>query len=143
GADRDADLAAPVMSAEVADVEVGQHVPVDDEEGLVELLAKQRQRADGAERTGLRRVADVHSRLLAVAAHALEEMAKIARRNVNFLYVIPAQPFEQEVQNRLGSNRHQRLRQNHGVWPQPRSLSAALNDSFHEDSPFWRMTPPP
>ena len=63
--------AMPAMRlGEAVQVEVGQDVAVDDEEGAVELIAQQAQRADGAERL----------RLLGVAISAIPIAAR-RRRN--------------------------------------------------------------
>ena len=56
---------------------------------------------------------------------------EIACCDVDLANSVPAQPFEQKFEDRLGSNRHERLRQNRRIRPQSRSFAARLDYSFH------------
>ena len=102
-----------VMSAmkmyEVAEVEIGKDVTVENQEGLVERLPNERQRTDRSERLELLGIGDLHVPLMAVATDAANEVPQISSRDENLSNAVSSKPFEHEFEYRSCSNRHKGL----------------------------------
>src|SRR5690242_10737422 len=120
-----------MIGRERVEVEVGQDIAVDDEKSAVQAIPQKAQRSDGAKRFWLVGVFDVKIPLAAIPTSRLEQAAEVASGDVDITRAVPAKPFEQELENRLGADRHQWLGQNHRVGPKARTLAATLNDHFH------------
>src|SRR5260221_8887694 len=93
-----------VTRRERVDVKVRQHVSVDDQEGAGKVVAQQGQAANRAERLRFLRILDSQVPLPTVPADGSNEMAQIPGCDIGITRAVPAQPFEQELQDRFGAD---------------------------------------
>jgi hypothetical protein len=112
-------------------VQIRQDIAVDHQERVVELLAQQAQSADRAERLPLLGILDVEVPLVAVAADAPDQIAEISRGDVDVAQPVAPQPLQEKLQNRLGTDGHQRLRQDHRIGPEARTPAPGLDHGLH------------
>src|ERR1700756_2664948 len=94
---------------ELVEIEIREHVAVKHEEGLVELLAHERQRPHRSKRLKLLRVGDPHVPLITIAANAANEVAQVSGRDEDVSNSISSKPFQHEFEHGPRSDRHKRL----------------------------------
>ena len=116
---------------ERAQVDVAERVARDDEEGVVERIACQPDRAGGAERQLLDRVLDVQAEGLAGAEVAADRLRQERERDDDVLEAVLLQELEDVLHARLADDRHHRLRLVRRERAQARALAAGHDDGFH------------
>ena len=125
-----------VEANHVAEVQLGEHVAVADDDSLVDPLGREPDRARGAERLVLDRVADPHVAEHVVAGRAareqgVERIRQIAHREHDVVHAVRRQPLELAREVRLVRDRQQRLRRGEREWPEPRALPTDEDDGLH------------
>ena len=95
---------------DLAEVDVAEGVARDDEERLVEHVAREAHRARRAERALLDRVRDVEPERVAVAEVRADRLRQERNRHDDLLEAVLAQQLEDVLHARLADDRHHRLR---------------------------------
>ena len=117
------------------EVEAGEHVAVAHDEALVDAVGREADRAGGAERLVLDRVAQPHAaeRVVArlVAEVRVERVGEVAHREHDLVDAVIGEPHELALEERLVRDRQQRLRGGERQRPQPRPLAADEDDGLH------------
>jgi hypothetical protein len=113
------------------DVDVGQDVPVEHQEAVLEQVLGVLQGARGAARLGLLDEPQAHPEARAVAEHRLDLRGQEAARHDHVVHAVAGQPLEHEAHERPVDERHDRLRGARGERPQPRPLPADQDDGLH------------
>ena len=129
-----------VAIEEGAQVEIGQHVGVHDQE-MVRKIVQQPQRPERAQRLRLERVAQRHAELFAVAEIGSDQIPHVIDGQSGDVEPRLRQPANGNLDDRRVADRHQGLGQDHGEGPQPRSLAARENDRVSHSSPLRRRPP--
>src|SRR5579884_4268037 len=117
-----------------AEVDVAERVARDDEEGVIETVAREAHGAGGAERALLDRVLDLEPERLAVAEVGADRLRQERDRDDDVAEVVLAQQLEDVLHARLADDRHHRLRLVRGQRPQPRPLPTRHDDGPHRSS---------
>jgi hypothetical protein len=92
-----------------ADVDVAQRVARDDEERLVQVRAREPDRARRPERRFLDRVLDTQAERLAVAEVAADRLRQEGERHDHVLEAVRAEELEDVLHARLADDGHHRL----------------------------------
>ena len=129
--DRDGGARLLVPVDERAEVDVAERVAGDDEERVVELLARQPDRAGRPERQLLDRVLDVDAERLAVAEVAADRLRHEGERDDDLVHAVGAQQLDDVLDARLADDRDHRLRLVRGERPKPRPLPTRHHDGLH------------
>jgi hypothetical protein len=130
-ADRDRGALLLVRVDQLGEVDVAERVAGDDEERLVEAVARQPHGAGRAERRFLDRVLDVQAEALAVAEVAADRLRHEGDGHDHVLEAMLAQQLEDVLHARLADDRHHRLRLVRRQRAQARSLAAGHHDGLH------------
>ena len=122
-----------VKGDERSEVEVGEHVAVDDDECVVDssVGGGEAQRARGVERLGLHRVGQTDPRRLTVGVCLLERVGEVAQRKDRFVDSVGRQVGEHPFEHRHADNGQHLLRCRQGEGAQPRSLAAHEDNRLH------------
>ena len=91
---------------ECPEIEIRQHIPVEQQKGLSEMILNQAQRPDSTQRLRLFRVCNPHIPLLAVTTNRADEASEIPDGDANIHNAVPAQPLEQRLNDWQIANRH-------------------------------------
>ncbi len=126
--DGDHRLALLVEVDHLGEVEVGERVAADDQEGVVEKVLGQPDGAGGARRRLLHRVVDVHAQAAAVAEVVADEPGQEGQGHDHFVDAVPLDQFEDVLDGGLVDDRHHRL----GLVGGQRAKSSALTTG-HDD----------
>ena len=129
--DRDRRSRLLVARDERAEVDVAERVAGDHEEGLVELGAREPDRAGRSERELLDRVLHVQAHRLAVAEVAADRLGQERERDHDVLEPVAAEELEDVLHARLADDRHHRLGLVRRERTQPRALAAGHDDRLH------------
>ena len=138
--DRDSRTRFLVLGDQRAQVDVAERVAGDDEEGLVELRAREPDRTCRAERQFLDRVLDVHAEGLAVAEVAPDRLRQEGERDDDVLEPVVAEQLDDVLDARLADDRHHRLGLVRGERSQPRPLAAGHDDGLHDATSRLALT---
>src|SRR5205085_3783287 len=142
-ADRHGGAFLAVEGAELAEVDVAERVARDDEEGVVEAIARELDRARGAERRLLDRVLEPEPERLAAPEVAPDLLRQEGDGDDDVLEPVPAQELQDVLHARLADDRHHRLRLVRRQRAQARPLAAGHDDGFHAVTslralmPYW------
>ena len=132
--DRDGRTGLLVPVDESTEVDVAERVAGDDEERVVELLAREPDGAGGAERQFLDGVLDADAERLAVAEVAADRLRHERERDDDLIHTVPAQQLDDVLDARLADDRHHRLGLVRGQRTQPRPLPTRHHDGLHDVS---------
>ena len=130
-ADRDRGLALLVDAHDLGQVDVGERVAGDDEEGVVELVARVPDRAGGAERRFLDGVLDRDPEPLAVAEVAADRLRHERHGHDHLVEAVLLEQLDDVLHARLADDRHHRLRLVGRQRAQARALAAGHHDRLH------------
>ena len=128
-ADRRRGIPVLVGPQKRAQVEVGEHVAVEGEETILELVPEgvggEADRPGGAQRLGLGDVADPHPRPLLLAIESrLQHVGQESAGKHHLGHPVPRQPLDHVGEKGPVDQRQRRLRHVRGQGPQPRPLAA-------------------
>ncbi len=129
--DRHGRLLLAVELDQTAEIDVAERVAGDDEERVVEPPGREPDRAGGAERRLLDRVADVHPERLAAAEVRADRLRQERHRDDHVLEAVPAQQLEDVLHARLADDRHHRLRLVRRERTKACALAAGHDDGLH------------
>jgi hypothetical protein len=129
--DRDGGALLPVHVDQLGQVDIAERVAGDDEEGLVEPVARQPHRTGSAQRRLLDRVLDVQAQALTVAEVATDRLGHEGDRDDHVVEPVLAQQLEDVLHARLADDRHHRLRLVGGQRAKARALAAGHHDGLH------------
>ena len=115
-------------------VDVGQHVAVQDDGPLVEEVERVADGAAGAERGVLDGVADAHAERTPVAEDGLDALRAVGHGEDDLAYPGAGEQVELVAEERPVDDRHDGLRRRERQGSQPRPLAAGQDDSFHQVS---------
>ena len=130
-ADRDRSALLVVALDDLPQVDVAERVARDDEEGLVERLLRELDRAGGTRGRLLDRVADLNAVGFAVAEVPAYCLRHEGERHDDVIEAVAAEELHDVLHAGLAYDRHHRLRLIRGQRPEPRPLSARHDDGFH------------
>src|SRR5919108_244687 len=129
--DRDSGALLAVEVDEPAQVDVAERVARDDEERVVEAVAREGHGAGGAERRLLDGVLDREPERLAVAEVAPDLLRQEGDGDDHVLEPMRSDELEDVLHARLADDRHHRLRLVRGQRPEARALAAGHDDGLH------------
>ena len=127
-------LALAVQRQHGAQVDLGQHVAVEDDDRFGQRVAGVADRAAGAERHRLDDVAQLEPEALAVAEDLLDPARLVVEAEddlVDFRHL--AQQIDLVVEERPIEDRHDRFRRVDGQRPEPRALAPGEQDGLHDN----------
>jgi hypothetical protein len=125
------DAAAGLVEGDqVGHPQVGQHVAVAHQEGLVEII-HQRQRSGRAERAVFHRIVDRDAELLARSEEGLDQAAQVPDRDDHLVNVAGFHLADEDLQNGHTADGHQRLGEDMGVRGQTSAFAPCKDDGFH------------
>ena len=124
-------LARVVLLDDRAEVDVGEHVAGDHEEGLVELGHRVAHRTGGAERRLLGRVAHAHAELGAVAEVGADVVGHERDRHDDVVEAVPREQLHDVLHHRHVGDRHHRLGLVARERAQTRALAAGQDHRLH------------
>ena len=134
-ADRDRRLLLAVELDEARQVDVAERVAGDDEERVVEAAGGEANRAGGAERRLLHRVADVDAERLAVSEVAPDRLRQERDGDDDVLEAVELEELDDVLHARLADDRDHRLRLIRGERAQACALSPRHDDRLHRRTP--------
>ena len=120
-----------VRADELGQVDVAERVAGDDQERLLELRAREADRAGRAERRLLDRVLDLHAERLAVAEVAADRLRHEREGHDHLLEAVVLEQLEDVLHAGLADDRDHRLRLVRRQRPQARALAARHHDGLH------------
>ena len=132
--DRRLRLALPMQPQHGTEIDLGQHVAVEDDHRLGQRVAGIADRAAGAERHRLDDVAELDAQPLAVAEDLLDAARLVVQAQDDLVDLRHlAQEIDLVVEKRPVENRHDGLRRVDRQRPQPRALAASEQDGLHSN----------
>ncbi len=134
--DRHGRLLLLVERDELRQVDVAERISGDDEERVVEPARGEADRAGGAERRLLDRVADVDAERLSAPEVAPDRLRQERDRDDHVRHAMALQELDDVLHARLADDRHHRLRLVRRERAQARALAAGHDDGLHERSSF-------
>ena len=127
-----------VLALQGGQVEVGEHVAVEDHEPIAEqpLIGREPHRARGAERLVLLDVADLRATRDGVAERGAQALRLEAAGHDHLIDPVAAEPVDHVADERAVDERQRRLRLGQGQRTKPRSLAADEHDGLHHERPM-------
>ena len=129
-----------VEGDELAEVDVAQGVPGDDEERLVELVRSELHRAGRSERRLFDGVSDLQAERLAVAEVAADRLRQERDGDDHVGQTVVAQQLEDVLHAGLADDRHHRLRLVRRERAQTCAFAAGHDDGLHRLTSFQAPT---
>src|SRR6266700_2501796 len=129
--DRDRGFLLAVEVDDLLQVHIRERIAGDDDEGVVELPARQPDGAGGAERRLLDGVLDVDAERLPVAEVAADGLRQEGDCDDHVLHSVAAQKLDDVLHAGLADDRNHRLRLVRRQWAKARALAAGHDDRFH------------
>src|SRR5215203_2045890 len=129
--DRDGRAFLLVELDERGKVEVAEGVARDDEEGLVEAVAREPYRAGRPQRRFLDRVLDCHPERLAGPEVAADGLREEGQRHYDLVEAVLVEQLEDVLHARLADDRDHGFRLVGGQRPEARSFASRHHDGFH------------
>ena len=126
-----------VLALQRGQVEVGEHVPVEDHEAIAEqaLVGGEPDRARGAERLVLLDVGDLRAPGDLVAERRAQRLGPEAAGHDHLVDPVAAEPVDHVADERAVDERQRRLRLGQRQRAQPRPLPADEHDRLHHGPP--------
>ena len=126
-----------------AQVDVGEHVPVEHQKALLEHRLGELQRPRGPPRLGLFDEAQAQPQRRAVAEHVAHGGGQKAAGHDHVLDAVGVQPFEHVGDERPVNKGDHRLGHGRGQGPQARALAAHEDERLHQPPPPISQRLPP
>ena len=132
--DRRLGLALAVQPQHGAEIDLRQHVAVEDDDRLGQRVAGIADGAAGAERHRLDDVAELDAEAFALAEDLLDAARLVVQAEDDFVDLrhLPQQ-VDLVIEKRPVEDRHDRLRRVDGQRPQPRALAAGEQNGLHSN----------
>ena len=127
-----------VLALQGGQVEVGEHVTVEDHEPIAEqpLIGRQPHRARGAEGLVLLDVEDLRAIRDRVAERGTQALGLEAAGHDDLVDPVAAEPVDHVADERAVDERQRRLRLGQGQRTKPSSLAADEHDGLHQARPM-------
>ena len=127
-------LALPVEPEHCAEIHLGQHVPIEHDDGFGQRVARIADRATGPERHGFDDVAELDSETFALAEDFFDSARLIVQAENHLVYLWHlAQQVDLVVEERPVEDRHDGLRRVDGEGSQASALTASEQDGLHSN----------
>jgi hypothetical protein len=123
-----------VYADDLLEIEVGQGVATDDDEGVVEILRGVLDAAGGAQRRLLHDVGDLHADVAAVVEEILDGGGHVAQRHHYFGDAVMFEQVKDVADDRLVDDGHHRLGAANCNRAQARPFTARHDNCFHTTS---------
>ena len=114
---------AQCRSSSAPVVEIGEDIAVHHEEIIIETV-DQAERADGSQGLIFPKVVDRHSVARPVAEERFDQLGEVSGGDRDALESCRRELADHDIEDRPVADRHQRLWEHSGVWPQPGSQTA-------------------